>query len=197
MNKIWKPLVLVLVVGLMAADIFFDYQVSAQLQADNAVPATSDLSIGTTVGELAPDFIATTLDGSTVQLSELQGKVVLVNLFASWCGPCRAEMPHLVEAFHEYDPDEVAFVGLNLQETPAAVVDFKEEFDIPFPLALDQDGRLTNNFYQPVGLPTSWFIDQDGVVRFVFAGPINKAFLRQILDDVQAGREPDPFGSTG
>jgi thiol-disulfide isomerase/thioredoxin len=198
MNKIWKPLVLVLVIGIMAADMFFDYQVSAQVQADNAVTAgASHLTVGTTVGELAPDFTATTLDGQTIQLSELHGKVVLVNLFASWCGPCRAEMPHLVEAFHEYDPDKVAFVGLNLQEAPAAVAGFKDEFAIPFPLALDQDGRLTKNVYQPVGLPTSWFIDQDGVVRFVFTGPMNKAMLQQILDDVRAGREPNPFGVTG
>ncbi len=198
MKKLWKSFVLILVIGIIAADLFFDYRANAQLQAENAlVKTTSDLTVGTSVGELAPDFTATTLDGEAVRLSDLRGKVVMLNLFASWCGPCRAEMPHLVETFDESDTGKVAFVGLNLQETPGAVADFKDEFAISFPLVLDEDGQLTKNVYQPVGLPTSWFIDQEGVVRFVFAGPMTKPVLQQILDDVQAGREPNPFGAAG
>ena len=62
-----------------------------------------------------------TLDGQEVQLADLQGRTVLVNVFASWCAPCRLEAPHLVEAYNELDPDKFVFVGLNLQETPEAV----------------------------------------------------------------------------
>jgi hypothetical protein len=59
---------------------------------------------------------------------------------------------------------------------------------------LNEDGKLTE-VYQPVGLPTSWFIDADGVVRYVFAGPMTREVLTGILEDIQAGREPDPFSS--
>ena len=118
----------------------------------------------------------------------------VVNVFASWCGPCRAEIPHLVEVFGEVNEQGVTFVGLNLSEKPGAVSTFRDEFDINFPLLLDEDGRLTE-VYRPIGLPTSWFIDADGIVRYVFAGPMTKEMLKGILADIEAGREPDPFAS--
>jgi len=195
LKQLWKPLALILVIGIMAVDLILDRRVTAQVQAESgANSALADLPVGTNTGELAPDFIATTLDGETVKLSDLRGKVVLVNLFASWCGPCRAEAPHLVEAYNQANHDEIVIIGLNLQETPEAVAAFRDDFGIPFPLVLDEDGRLTKTIYQPIGLPTSWFIDQDGVVRFVFAGAMTQEMLNNILEDVQSGREPDPFG---
>ena len=142
------------------------------------------------------DFSGTTVDGETVALNDLKGKVVLVNIFASWCGPCRLEAPHLAEVYNSIDRDNFEFIGLNLQEAPQAVEDFQDEFFIDFPLVLNEGGDLTN-IYSPIGLPTSWFIDQDGVVRFVFSGPMTKESLQVILDDVGAGREPDPFAVIG
>jgi len=118
----------------------------------------------------------------------------VLNLFASWCGPCRAEAPHLAKAFQEVDPQENAFIGLNFQESASAVIDFQGEFSIQFPLVMDEDGNLTNNVYHPIGLPTTWFIDQDGVVRYVFSGPMSKQTLQKILSDIQSGLEPNPFG---
>jgi len=193
-NKIWKPLVLILVVSVLAADPYFDYRANAENPAAQTSESTVDIPIGTSIGELAPDITGTTLDGEPLTLSELRGELVLVNVFASWCGPCRAEIPHLVELFDEIENEGIAFVGLNLSESSAAVSFFRNEFDINFPLLLDEDGRLTE-IYQPIGLPTSWFIDADGVVRYVFAGPMTKEMLTGILDDIEAGRDPDPFAS--
>jgi len=193
-NKIWKPLVLILVVSVLAADAYFDYRANAENPAAQTSESTVDIPIGTSIGELAPDITGTTLDGEPLTLSELRGELVLVNVFASWCGPCRAEIPHLVELFDEIENEGIAFVGLNLSESSAAVSFFRNEFDINFPLLLDEDGRLTE-IYQPIGLPTSWFIDADGVVRYVFAGPMTKEMLTGILDDIEAGRDPDPFAS--
>lgn len=193
-NKIWKPLVLILVVSVIAADLYFDYQANAENPSAHTSESTVDIPIGTSIGELAPDITGTTLDGEILTLSELRGEIVLVNVFASWCGPCRAETPHLVEVFDGADNQGIEFVGLNLSESSDAVSKFKDEFDINFPLLLNQDGRLTE-VYQPIGLPTSWFIDADGVVRYVFAGPMTKEMLTGILEDIEAGREPDPFAS--
>lgn len=197
MRKIWKTIILVFVAGIMAGDLILDYQTQAQVHPQNIeIAELLGLSVGTNVGELAPDFTGTTLDGEIITLSSLKGKLVLVNVFASWCGPCRVEAPHLVEVYNAIDSEQFEFVGLNLQETPEAVEFFRDEFFIDFPLVLNEGGGLTN-IYRPVGLPTTWFIDRDGIVRFVFSGPMTKEVLQVILDDVDAGREPDPFAVIG
>ncbi len=193
MRKFWKVIILIFVAGIMAGDLLIDYQAQEQAHPQESQAAElQDRNVGIAVGDLAPEFSGTTIDGQTVSLSDLDGKLVVVNVFASWCGPCRAETPHLVEIYDELDRDEVEFVGLNLQETPGAVQTFKEEFSIEYPLLLNEGGEITN-VYSPIGLPTTWFIDREGIVRFTFSGPLTKESLQVILDDVAAGREPDPF----
>ena len=197
MKKIWKVIIIVLVAGVMIGDLLLDYRTDAQAHPqDTEAAELAGLTIGIAVGELAPDFTGTTLDGDTITLSELKGKQVLVNVFASWCGPCRVEAPHLVEVYNNLDQDKVEFIGLNLQERASEVEFFRDEFFIDFPLVLNEGGDLTE-IYRPIGLPTTWFIDQEGVVRFVFSGPMTKEVLEQILDDVEAGRKPDPFAVIG
>jgi thiol-disulfide isomerase/thioredoxin len=197
MKKIWRVIILVLVAGIMTGDLILDYRTQAQAHPqDNEAAELLGLSVGIAVGELAPDFTGTTVDGQTITLSDLKGKLVLVNVFASWCGPCRLETPHLVEVYNELDRDRVEFIGLNLQETPGAVEFFKDEFSINYPLVLNESGDLTD-IYSPIGLPTTWFIDRDGVIRFRFSGAMTKEALQAILEDVAAGREPDPFAGLG
>lgn len=197
MKKFWKIIIFIFVAGIMVGDVLIDYR--SQVQAhpqENQVAELQNRDVGIAVGDLAPEFSGTTIDGKAVSLSDLDGKLVVVNVFASWCGPCRVETPHLVEIYNEIDKDEVEFVGLNLQETSEAVLSFKEEFSINYPLLLNEGGEITN-IYRPIGLPTTWFIDQEGVIRFTFSGPLTKASLQVILDDVAAGREPDPFAVIG
>jgi thiol-disulfide isomerase/thioredoxin len=197
MKKIWKMIILVLVAGVMIGDLLVDYRLDSQAHPQDTVSAElAGLTIGTAVGELATDFTGATLDGQTITLSEQKGKLVLVNVFASWCGPCRVEAPHLVEVYNNLDRDQVEFIGLNLQERPAEVEFFRDEFFIDFPLVLNEGGDLTE-IYRPIGLPSTWFIDQEGVVRYVFSGPMTKDALEQILDDVEAGRDPNPFAVIG
>jgi thiol-disulfide isomerase/thioredoxin len=197
MKKIWRAIIIVLVAGAMAGDLILDFRSSAQAHPqDRETAELLGLSIGTAVGQLAPNITGTTIDGQMVTLSDLEGKVVLVNIFASWCGPCRAEAPHLVEVYNNLDQDQVEFIGLNLQESPEAVASFQDDSLIPFPLVLNENGDLTE-IYSPIGLPTTWFLDRDGVVRFVFSGPMTSEALQQILADVEAGREPDPFAVIG
>jgi len=197
MKKIWRAIILVLVAGIMSGDLILDYRSRAQAAPqDTQAAQLLGLNVGIAVGDLAPDFSGTTVDGETINLRDLKGKIVLVNVFASWCGPCRVEAPHLVEVYNSVDRDRFEFIGLNLQEAPGAVEQFRDEFFIDFPLVLNEGGDLTN-IYSPIGLPTTWFIDQDGVIRFTFSGPMTKEALQVILDDVEAGRAPDPFAVIG
>jgi thiol-disulfide isomerase/thioredoxin len=193
-NKIWKSLVLILVLSVLAVDLYFETRANAENTATQTSERTDDIPIGTSIGELAPDIAGHSLDGEELSLSEFRGDLILVNVFASWCGPCRAETPHLVEVFGDAGLEGIKFIGLNLSESSEAVSIFKDEFNINFPILLNQDGRLTEVF-QPIGLPTSWFIGADGVVRYVFVGPMTKEMLTGILEDIEAGREPDPFAS--
>lgn len=197
MKKFWKVSVLILVAGIMVGDLLLDYRTQVQAHPqDTGAAELLDVNVGIAVGDLAPDFTGTTVDGQAITLSELSGKLVVVNVFASWCGPCRAETPHLVEVYKQIDRDRVEFIGLNLQETPKAVESFKDEFSIDYPLVLDEGGGITD-IYRPIGLPTTWFIDQDGIIRFSFSGPMTKESLQVILEDIEAGRDPDPFAVIG
>ena len=193
MKKYWKVLTIIFVAGIMAGDLLLDFrsQVEAHPQ-ESQVANLEGRNVGLAVGDIAPDFSGRAIDGQTVSMSDLDGKLIVVNVFASWCGPCRVETPHLVEVYNALDRDEIEFVGLNLQETPEAIQTFKDEFSIEYPLLLNEGGEITE-VYRPIGLPTTWFIDQEGIVRFTFSGPMTKESLQVILEDVANGREPDPF----
>ena len=179
MKRIYIPLVIVTLVGVLVVALY------VQVNSLERPP------VGTGIGELAPDFTGTTLEGKTLTLSDFRGEIVLVNDFATWCGPCQAETPYLVEVYNA-EEGEIVIIGLNLQEGESKVAEYKEQYNIPYPLVLDPEGELTE-LYRPIGLPTSWFIDADGVVRYVHAGPMTTAMLEETLAAIREGREPDAF----
>lgn len=141
-------------------------------------------------GRAAPDFLLETPDGGELRLSDLQGQPVLVNFWASWCSPCRAEMPELVAAYERYRDDGLVIIGVNLQETNGRVISFAEDFGIEFPLVIDRDGELSDvwRLGGPIeGIPTSYFIDATGVVRAFFFGPMQADDLEERLAEIMPG----------
>jgi peroxiredoxin len=140
---------------------------------------------GTSIGQRAPNFQGQTLDGEIVRLSDLKGEMVVLNEFASWCAPCLLETPYLVAASRS-NPDGVVFVGLNVLENSSAISNYKDEFQVPYPLVLDPQGEITS-VYKPVGIPTSWFIDAEGIIRYVHSGPMTGEMIQQILDSIRSG----------
>lgn len=133
-------------------------------------------------GRAAPDFILHTLDGGSIRLSDLRGKVVLINFWATWCGPCRQEVPELVRAYTAERDRGLEIVAVNLQEQEDKVRDFADEFGMQFPIALDRTGEVASAYrVQGSGLPTSVFVDRQGVVRVVRYGAMTADYLRQQL----------------
>ncbi len=151
--------------------------------ADRA-ETTSGLIPSPREGFLAPDFTLTTLDGEQVTLSDMRGDPVILNLWASWCPPCRAEMPAIQEV---YDSNrdrglKVLAVNMTYQDSAPAAEAFVREFNLTFPIPLDTTGAVGNG-YQMRALPSTFFIDSDGVIRqVIIGGPMSEATLQSAVE---------------
>ncbi len=137
-------------------------------------------------GFLAPDFTLSTLSGDTLRLSELRGRPVLINFWASWCGPCRAEMPHLQAAFETHADEGLVVLGVNQAESPLAVARFAADVGLTFPIPLDGAGDVSG-VYRARALPMSFFVDADGVIRDVFTGPMTRGLIESKLEAILPG----------
>ena len=124
------------------------------------------------VGEPAPDFALAAPDGEVMRLSDFRGQTVVLNFWATWCGPCRAEMPELQRVYEERSAaGDLVVLAVNVQESAGAVEAFFEEFELTFPTVLDAQGEVTEE-YGLLGLPGTFFIDADGVLRSRVLGPV-------------------------
>jgi peroxiredoxin len=135
------------------------------------------------LGEAAPDFELDTLDGRRVRLSDLEGRTVLVNFWATWCGPCRVEMPTIQARFDRFSPDLVV-LAVNFKEPESAVRAYVDELGLTFDVLLDPDGRVNQDLYRVRGYPTTLLIDRDGVVRVQHIGIMTENQLDQYLMEV-------------
>lgn len=134
------------------------------------------------VGSPAPDFTVRTLDGERVSLSDLKGKTVVLNMWATWCGYCRIEMPEMEDAHQKYQDQGVVILALNVQESYSRVKQFIEEEGFTFSVWLDSDGSVAKA-YRVSGLPTTFFIDGDGVLQHRQLGQLTRETL---LDGIRA-----------
>ncbi|HXF70322.1 MAG TPA: TlpA disulfide reductase family protein [Thermoflexus sp.] len=133
--------------------------------------ASTPVSMGLITGIPAPDFELERLDGGTVRLRDLRGKVVMLNFWATWCVPCREEMPLLAQIYRDYHPQGLEILGVNLtsQDDLAEVRRFVQELDIPFPILLDHNAQV-ERAYRIFGIPTTVFITREGIIHRVQVG---------------------------
>ena len=136
------------------------------------------------VGELAPDFQLPNLEGQSISLSDFRGEPVLVNFWASWCGPCIYEMPFIQEVYEEWSASGLVVLAINKGESLSTAKDFMQSNNYSFPVLLDisQDVALEYNIW---GIPTTFFIDRDGIIQATKVGAFSsKAEIEMMLSEI-------------
>ncbi len=136
---------------------------------------------GLGIGDLAPDFELQTLDGSTLKLSDLRGEIVILNFWATWCHPCQKEMPLFVETYAQHGDEGITVYAVNVGEQADVVRDFAEDFGMEFPIGLDT-GETVMQGYRLFGLPTTFFINREGVINYVVAGALREADYKRLVN---------------
>ena len=120
-------------------------------------------------GRPAPDFVLKSISGDNLRLSEYKGQVVMINFWATWCGPCRQEMPDLDALYKRYERFGFVLLGVNIDENDDKAQRMARELQISFPVLFDRDKEVSR-LYQVDAMPTTVLIDQDGTVRHVHRG---------------------------
>src|SRR5690625_641701 len=196
--KLKKTILITLIVGMFSWAIYDfvsksndsalkanEYEVSEETSTTTSNTGMMDLdSIGLQVGDMATDFELATLDGDNLKLSKFRGQRVMLNFWATWCPPCRAEMPDM-QKFHENK--DIVILAVNLIGTESSkenVVDFIEEFEISFPILLDTDMEISN-LYRIQPIPTSYMIDSDGRIQYKAFGALNYELMVQEFEKMK------------
>ncbi len=132
------------------------------------------------VGATAPNFTLTNLNGKEVSLSQFRGRPVILNFWATWCVPCRREMPALEKAFQTHQPDGLVILAINLKEDAPLVESFVDELGLSFEILYDRQGEV-NKTYTVAGLPRTIFIDRQGVIQHIQVGELQEILLQGFL----------------
>jgi peroxiredoxin len=135
------------------------------------------------VGDAAPDFALSTLSGGDFQLSDHEGKAVLVNFWGSWCGPCKKEMPAIQEAYEHYKDKDFEVVTINIKESEFTVNKFFEHNNLSIPVVMDKNGEVYDQ-YGIYNLPASFFVSPDGKVKRMVQGEMNRQDIDKWIEDV-------------
>ena len=131
------------------------------------------------IGEVLRDAPMLGLNGPARRLSEFRGRPLIITVWASWCGPCREEMPTLQTFYEKYKSNGFVLIGVNQEETRKVVEPFVKEFGLTFPIWLDPAYLATEQAFKTLNLPSSYVIDRAGVVRLMWVGEISRAMLEK------------------
>lgn len=155
---------------------------AGQLEADKS----TSKKIGLEVGNTAPDFLLTTLKGDEVRLSDFRNSKVILNFWATWCPPCKAEMPHMQEFYEDQKDKDVVILAVNLtaaEKSTNVVNEFVKDYQLTFPILMDKEGEI-GEIYQVTTIPTSYIINRNGIIKQRIVGPMSKDMMTKLINDI-------------
>lgn len=174
-----KIIAAVLLIALLTVAIVQAMDKKTDTQSETNETAQSE---GLKAGIKAPDFELKTLTGETVKLSDLKGKKVMLNFWATWCPPCKAEMPEM-EQFFKQDHKDLEILAVNI-DPQLDVKGFVNQNGITFPVLLDDKDEV-NTKYRILSIPTTYFIDSKGVIQDIFKGAMPLEAMQQYTEDLK------------
>jgi len=139
----------------------------------------------TASGNAAPEFSVTDIDGKKLSLSDYRGKVILLDFWATWCTPCRAEIPHFVEMQQKYGPQGFQVVGISMDDDAKPVKEFYRQFNMNYPVAVGDD-KLAQSFGGVLGLPVNFIIDREGRIHAKYLGATDVSVIDKAVSDLLA-----------
>lgn len=176
-----KKIALLLLFLVLAVGCAFNQETEMELEplpTSSATLAEQMQQSGLSIGSIPPALTLETLEGEQFDQTVLSEKHVILNFWATWCEPCRLEMPDIAQLANEY-PDDLAVVAINLKEDEAAITSFLEELGLhDFHVLLDREGKLADQF-QVIALPTTYFLNKDGTIAHKHIGFMNYEQFKQ------------------
>ncbi|WP_461611314.1 TlpA disulfide reductase family protein [Cytobacillus kochii] len=174
---------LLIILLIVDRTILKDKGLLSQVQIDQyeEIENPENVAVGLEIGQKAPEIQLETLDGESFQLSDYEGKKILLNFWASWCGPCEEEMPYMEKVYKEYKDDGFEVIAVNMTKTErneTNAANFVKANELSFIIPMDPEGVVLDN-YEVIAYPTSYFIDSDGIIRNKVLGALNEDFLEK------------------
>jgi len=191
-RPLWHLIALnIALLAVLASAVWLALWFLRQSEVPRPAPSAGDFlaAQALTIGTVAPEFTLPQLDGDQISLSQFRGRPVLVNFWASWCAPCRSEMPALQQVATQYAGSGLVVIGINQLEDVPTVQGFVREFGLTFPIALDRDG-VTSRAWRVYGIPQTYLVGPDGMIRKAWVGPVTEQSVTRALDEL--GIRPAP-----
>ncbi|MCH1625620.1 peroxiredoxin family protein [Ferdinandcohnia quinoae] len=182
----------IIILGLLGLIVWVVYDskfsnVVAEKNIEENVEINNErVEYGIQEGNKAIDFELTSIDGRAVKLSDMEGKKVILNFWATWCPPCKAEMPHMQDFYEEQQGKDVEIIAVNLttaEKNKNDVEPFVKDYGLTFPILLDSEGDIGST-YQAFTIPTSYVIDTKGIIRKKIIGPMDKEMMYKLVESV-------------
>ncbi|HEY4432659.1 MAG TPA: TlpA disulfide reductase family protein [Paenibacillus sp.] len=187
-------IVIVILIGLVAWGINDTMKKKDERQAslassEQAIEGMdmSSITVGINQGDIAPDFELNTPDGESLKLSDFRGQKVIVNMWATWCPPCRVEMPDMQKFYEKYKDENATIIAVNMtssEKSLDSIPNFLDEFGITFPVVLDEHNKV-GEIYQVYALPTSLIIDSKGIIQQKISGPMNYEMMEKFVSEIR------------